>query len=118
MLPGLSLLQRGAQGAGAGGARPGHRRRQHSTHALAISHLGAKGYRVYLEIYGGGFGGGPRRDGCDAVDSPLSNCTNTPVEATDMDFEHFRVIGYGLLPDTGGPGKSGADSVFFAASSS
>jgi N-methylhydantoinase B len=76
-----------------------------STHALAISHLGAKGYRVYLEIYGGGFGGGPRHDGCDAVDSPLSNCTNTPVEATDMDFDHFRVIGYGLLPDTGGAGK-------------
>ena len=76
-----------------------------STHALAISHLGSNGYRVYLEIYGGGFGGGPRRDGCDAVDSPLSNCTNTPVEATDMDFDHFRVIGYGLLPDTGGAGK-------------
>jgi N-methylhydantoinase B len=76
-----------------------------STHALAISHLGPKGYRVYLEIYGGGFGGGARHDGCDAVDSALSNCTNTPVEATDMDFDHFRVIGYGLLPDTGGPGK-------------
>jgi N-methylhydantoinase B len=76
-----------------------------STHAIAISHLGATGYRVYLEIYGGGFGGGPRRDGCDGVDSLLSNCTNTPVEATDMDFEHFRVIGYGLLPDTGGAGK-------------
>jgi N-methylhydantoinase B len=76
-----------------------------STHALAISHLGAKGYRVYLEIYGGGFGGGPRHDGCDAVDSPLSNCTNTPVEATDMDFDHFRIVGYGLLPDTGGPGR-------------
>jgi N-methylhydantoinase B len=76
-----------------------------STHALAISHLGSKGYRVYLEICGGGFGGGPHRDGCDAVDSPLSNCTNTPIEATDMDFEHFRVIGYGLIPDTGGAGK-------------
>src|SRR5215831_17623479 len=76
-----------------------------STHALAISHLGPNGYRVYLEICGGGFGGGPRRDGCDGVDSPLSNCTNIPVEATDMDFEHFRVIGYGLIPDTGGPGK-------------
>jgi len=76
-----------------------------ATHALAISHLGPNGYRVYLEIYGGGFGGGPRHDGCDAVDSPLSNCTNTPVEATDMDFDHFRVIGYGLLPDTGGAGK-------------
>ncbi|MDX2159029.1 MAG: hydantoinase B/oxoprolinase family protein [Hyphomicrobiaceae bacterium] len=76
-----------------------------ATHALAISHLGPKGYRVYLEIYGGGFGGGPRLDGCDAVDSPLSNCTNTPVEATDMDFEHFRIIGYGLVPDTGGAGR-------------
>jgi N-methylhydantoinase B len=76
-----------------------------ATHALAISHLGPRGYRVYLEIYGGGFGGGPRYDGCDAVDSPLSNCTNTPVEATDMDFEHFRVIGYGLLPDSGGAGR-------------
>jgi N-methylhydantoinase B len=76
-----------------------------STHALAISHLSPDGYRVYLEICGGGFGGGPRRDGCDAVDSPLSNCTNTPVEATDMDFDHFRVIGYGLIADTGGPGK-------------
>lgn len=76
-----------------------------STHALAISHLGERGYRVYLEIYGGGFGGGPRGDGCDAVDSPLSNCTNTPVEATDMDFDHFRIVGYGLLPDTGGAGR-------------
>lgn len=76
-----------------------------ATHALAISHLGDTGYRVYLEIYGGGFGGGPRADGCDAVDSPLSNCTNTPIEATDMDFDHFRVVGYGLLPDTGGPGR-------------
>jgi N-methylhydantoinase B len=76
-----------------------------STHALAISHLGPHGYRVYLEIYGGGFGGGPRHDGCDAVDSPLSNCTNTPVEAADMDFGHFRIIGYGLLPDTGGAGE-------------
>jgi N-methylhydantoinase B len=76
-----------------------------STHALAISHLGPGGYRVYLEIYGGGFGAGPRADGCDGVDSPLSNCTNTPVEATDMDFDHFRVIGYGLLPDTGGAGR-------------
>ena len=76
-----------------------------STHALAISHLGERGYRVYLEIYGGGFGGGPRHDGCDAVDSPLSNCTNTPVEATDMDFEHFRIIGYGLIPDSAGHGR-------------
>ncbi len=76
-----------------------------STHALALSHLAGGHYRVYLEIYGGGFGASPRVDGCDGVDSALSNCTNTPVEATDMDFRHFRVVGYGLVPDSGGAGR-------------
>jgi N-methylhydantoinase B len=77
-----------------------------STHSLALSHLGDNGrYRVYLEVYGGGFGAGPRRDGCDAVDSPLSNCTNTPVEACDMDFDHFRIIAYELVPDSSGHGR-------------
>jgi N-methylhydantoinase B len=71
----------------------------------AISHLDGGKYRVYLEVYGGGYGAGPRLDGCDAVDSPLSNCTNTPVEATDMDFDHFRIIGYGLIPDSAGHGR-------------
>ncbi len=75
-----------------------------TTHSLAISHLGEK-YRVYLEIYGGGFGASARVDGCSGVDSALSNCTNTPVEATDMDFDHFRVVGYGLVPDSGGAGR-------------
>ncbi len=76
-----------------------------STHSMALSHLGEERYRVYLEIYGGGFGASPRVDGCDGVDSTLSNCTNTPVEATDMDFDHFRIIGYGLVPDSGGAGR-------------
>ena len=76
-----------------------------TTHSLALSHLSNGRYRVYLEIYGGGFGASPRVDGCDGVDSALSNCTNTPVEATDMDFSHFRVVGYGLVPDSGGAGR-------------
>ena len=76
-----------------------------STHSMAISHLGKEKYRVYLEIYGGGFGASPRVDGCSGVDSGLSNCTNTPVEAIDMDFDHFRVIGYGLVPDSAGAGR-------------
>jgi N-methylhydantoinase B len=76
-----------------------------TTHSLAISHLGETKYRVYLEIYGGGFGASAQVDGCDGVDSALSNCTNTPVEATDMDFDHFRVVGYGLVPDSGGAGR-------------
>ncbi len=84
-----------------------------STDVTAISHLDGGKYRVYLEVYGGGYGAGPRLDGCDAVDSPLSNCTNTPVEATDMDFDHFRIIGYGLLPDSCGHGKQRGGLGFF-----
>ena len=44
-------------------------------------------------------------DGCDAVASPLSNCTNVPVEALDMMYEFFRVTEYALRPDSGGSGK-------------
>jgi N-methylhydantoinase B len=76
-----------------------------TTLVTSISHLEGGRYRVYLEIYGGGFGASPRRDGGDGIDSPLSNCTNTPVEATDMDFGHFRLTGYGLIPDSCGHGR-------------
>jgi len=76
-----------------------------TTHSMAISNLSDGRYRVYLEIYGGGFGASPRVDGCDGVDSPLSNCTNTPVEACDMDFDHFRIISYALIPDSCGHGR-------------
>lgn len=76
-----------------------------TTTVTAISHLGDEGYRVYLEVFGGGYGASAHKDGCDAVDAPLSNCANTPIEATDMDFSHFRIIGYGLLPDSCGHGK-------------
>jgi N-methylhydantoinase B len=69
-----------------------------------LSKLNGEKYSVYLEVYGGGFGASAYGDGCDAVDSPLSNCTNTPVEATDMDFTHFRIIRYELIPDSCGHG--------------
>ncbi|MDP6818940.1 MAG: hydantoinase B/oxoprolinase family protein [Alphaproteobacteria bacterium] len=76
-----------------------------TTTVTAISHLGDTGYRVYLEVFGGGYGASAHQDGCDAVDSPLSNCSNAPLEATDMDFDHFRITGYGLLRDSCGHGK-------------
>jgi N-methylhydantoinase B len=84
-----------------------------TTHVTSISHLNGGRYRVYLEVYGGGYGASPRGDGCDAVDSPLSNCTNTPIEATDMDFEHFRLVGYGLIPDSCGHGRHRGGLGFF-----
>src|SRR3546814_4529547 len=60
-----------------------------ATLVTSLSHQHDGKYKVYLEVYGGGFGASPRYNGCDAVDSPLSNCTNTPIEAADMDFDHL-----------------------------
>jgi N-methylhydantoinase B len=76
-----------------------------STEVICLSHLGAKGYRIHLEIFGGGYGASAHGDGCDAVDSPLSNCANVPVEAMEMEYDFFRVSDYGLLPGSGGAGK-------------
>lgn len=63
------------------------------------------GYRVYHEVIGGGYGASIHKDGCSGVDGPMSNCTNAPVESLDMDFDYFRVTGYSLRPDSGGPGR-------------
>ncbi len=75
-----------------------------TTTAFCLSWLGPQGWSVYLEVYGGGYGAGIGNDGCDAVDNPLSNCSNTPVEAMDQDFSFFRVTEYALRPDSSGLG--------------
>lgn len=76
-----------------------------TTEVICLSHLGEDGYRIYLEIFGGGYGASAGADGCDAVDSPLSNCGNVPVESMDMEYDFFRVEQYGLRPDSGGQGR-------------
>ena len=76
-----------------------------STHATCLSHLGEAGYGIYLEIFGGGYGANALGDGCDAVDTPLSNCSNIPVEAIDMEHAFFRVSEYALVAGSGGAGE-------------
>jgi len=76
-----------------------------TTEVLCLSHLGDDGYRIYLEIFGGGYGASTHGDGCDAVDSPLSNCGNIPVESMDLDYDFFRVLEYSVRPDSGGAGR-------------
>lgn len=76
-----------------------------TTYACCLSHLGPSGYNIYLEIFGGGYGAGPMNDGCSAVDSPLSNCGNIPVEAQDMAYPFFRVRDYSLVAGSGGDGR-------------
>jgi N-methylhydantoinase B len=70
-----------------------------------LSSVGPKGYRVYHEVIGGGWGASAQADGCSGVAEPMSNCSNAPVESLDMDFDFFRVIEYSLIPDSGGKGK-------------
>ncbi len=76
-----------------------------TTEVACLSRLGADGYRIYLEILGGGYGASAGRDGCDAVDSPLSNCSNVPIEALDMEYPFFRVEEYSLREGSGGVGR-------------
>ncbi|MBL8675336.1 MAG: hydantoinase B/oxoprolinase family protein, partial [Rhodospirillales bacterium] len=84
-----------------------------TTTAFCLSRLGEKGYSVYLEIFGGGYGGSKDLDGCDAVDGPLSNCSNAPIESLDLDYDFFRVAGYGLAPDSFGMGARRGGAGFF-----
>ena len=76
-----------------------------TTSVSCLSHKADGGYNIYLEIFGGGFGAGPNHDGCDAVDSMLSNCSNIPIEAMESDYPFFRVVDYSLRSSSGGDGK-------------
>ena len=76
-----------------------------TTEVACLSQFRPEGYSIYLEVFGGGYGASSDGDGCDGVDSPLSNCGNIPVEAMDMEHPYFRVREYSLVPDSGGAGK-------------
>jgi N-methylhydantoinase B len=60
---------------------------------------------MFVDIGGGGLGAGVGYDGADATDNPVSNCSNTPVEALEVDHRFCRIVAYELLPDSGGAGK-------------
>ena len=70
-----------------------------------LSRLSDGRYRVCLETYGGGFGASATTDGADGIAAPLSNTTNSPIEALDMEFDFFRIAGYALNPDSFGHGR-------------
>ena len=78
-----------------------------TTTAFTVSHLQRTTgtYQVVLEILGGGWGACAAHDGADALDNPISNCANAPVEALESDYSHFRVVEYALHEDSGGAGR-------------
>ena len=59
---------------------------------------------VYLETLGGGFGGRNDRDGKDGVQVHITNTSNLPIEAIEMEYP-LRVDRYGFIPDSGGAGQ-------------
>jgi len=59
---------------------------------------------VYLETLGGGMGGRNDRDGKDGVQVHITNTSNLPVEAIEMEYP-LRVEEYSLVVDSGGAGR-------------
>jgi N-methylhydantoinase B len=59
---------------------------------------------VYLETLGGGMGARNDRDGKDGVQVHITNTSNLPIEAIEMEFP-LRVESYGFVPDSGGAGR-------------
>lgn len=58
---------------------------------------------VYNDIFGGGSGARPMKDGRDAQDTHLARFMNTPTEMIEHEYP-VRVHSYALVPDSGGPG--------------
>ncbi|MBL4720176.1 MAG: hydantoinase B/oxoprolinase family protein [Alphaproteobacteria bacterium] len=59
---------------------------------------------LYLETLGGGFGGRNDRDGKDGVQVHITNTSNLPVEAIEMEYP-LLVESYGFVTDSGGAGE-------------
>ena len=59
---------------------------------------------VFYELIVGTWGGTPTWDGNDGVTNPASLAANIPVEVAESEFP-IVVERYGLVPDTGGPGR-------------
>lgn len=64
----------------------------------------ATGTFVYLETLGGGAGGRARGDGMDGIQVNVTNTSNLPAEALEIEYP-LLVEAYALVPDSGGAGK-------------
>lgn len=62
-------------------------------------------YLIYMETIGGGSGAHPDMDGLSGVHVHMTNTSNLPVEALEMEFPLLMVEKYELIPNSGGAGK-------------
>ncbi|MBN8874781.1 MAG: hydantoinase B/oxoprolinase family protein [Rhodospirillales bacterium] len=59
---------------------------------------------VYLETIGGGFGARAEKDGLDGVHVHMTNTSNLPVEALELEYP-LTLLRYELVDGSGGPGR-------------
>jgi len=59
---------------------------------------------VYVEALGGGMGSRKEKDGQDGVQVNITNTSNLPIEALEMEYP-LRILKYELVADSGGAGK-------------
>ena len=62
-------------------------------------------YFTFVETYGGGQGAMHDRDGDDGIQNHMTNTRNAPVEVIENNYPVL-VSSYGLITDSGGPGRS------------
>lgn len=60
-------------------------------------------YYVYLETLGGGAGGRSYKDGTDGVQVHMTNTSNLPIEAMELEYP-LMIERYGFVEESGGPG--------------
>lgn len=62
-------------------------------------------FYVYLETIAGGLGASRHGDGLNGVQVHMTNTSNLPVEALEMEFPLVMIREYSLLKDSGGAGE-------------
>jgi N-methylhydantoinase B len=75
-----------------------------TSYVLSFQSVDAGERRVFVEIEIGGTGGHPREDGLSAYSAGMHNNANIPIEMVESELP-LTIVGYGLLPDSGGPGE-------------
>ncbi|AOT69838.1 hydantoinase B/oxoprolinase family protein [Geosporobacter ferrireducens] len=62
-------------------------------------------FYIYLETIAGGAGATKQGDGLNGVQVHMTNTSNLPIEALEMEFPLVLVRQYSLIPDSGGAGE-------------
>ena len=70
-----------------------------------LCYFSPSGWQVFLDPLSGGYGASARNDGAQQCRAPLDNTANTPVEATESEYEFVRILRYELIPDSAGAGR-------------